>query len=51
MVEVEILDVDPTVEEEEVAKAVRRCLQEEPSARLSSVYPDPVVDCKIPAFV
>ena len=32
MVEVEILDVDPTVEEEEVAKAVRSCLREEPSA-------------------
>ena len=32
MVEVEILDVDPTVEEEEVAKVVRSCLREEPSA-------------------
>ena len=32
MVEVEILDVDPTVEEEEVTKAVRSCLWEEPSA-------------------
>ena len=32
MVEVEILNVDPTVEEEEVSKAVRSCLWEKPPA-------------------
>ena len=31
-IEVEIMDIDPTVEEEEVAKAVRSCIQEDPSS-------------------
>ena len=31
-VEVEIMDIDLTVEEEEVAEAIRSCLQENPSS-------------------
>ena len=33
-VEVEILDIDPTVEAEDIAKTVWSCLQEEPSSRV-----------------